>query len=387
MKEKGNPLTIKDGVVIKCRKNATEVVIPEGVTAISEEVFYKCASLKSISIPASVKEIGNQAFGFCDALAEVRYSGTKEQWVHIAGLGLLETSELLNTSVLCADGTLKLEERADGFRMFGSIVCGHADKDLVTLNIPECATKIASMSFLNSELTSVTIPESVTEIGTIAFHCSHSLVLLTIAEHVTKIGYMAFAVCSSLVSVTIPASVKEIERGVFSECVSLTEIRFGGTMAQWEAIKKGEGWYLHTPATHVKCADGEVPLPPYTIENGVLERWYRNDAELVVPEGVVKIGWNAFIGCASLVSVTIPEGVTEIYEAAFSWCKSLTKVMLSESVTKIDEGAFANCKSLTEIRFGGTVAQWEAVEKDDDWNYGVPATAVHCADGDARLYE
>lgn len=75
----------------------TNVVVEEGITGLGSFLFYECAdivsvklpdslrrigsmtfrecSLESISIPAGVKEIGSDAFGFCTALKEIRFYG------------------------------------------------------------------------------------------------------------------------------------------------------------------------------------------------------------------------------------------------------------------------------------------------------------------------
>ena len=37
-------------------------------------------------------------------------------------------------------------------------------------------------------------------------------------------------------------------------------------------------------------------------------------------------------------------------------------------MTEIGRGAFYGCKSLKEIRFDGTMEQWDAVEKGEDWD-------------------
>jgi hypothetical protein len=45
---------------------------------IDEEAFSYCSSLESISIPSSVKEIGDRCFAFCDSLSKVTFeSGSR----------------------------------------------------------------------------------------------------------------------------------------------------------------------------------------------------------------------------------------------------------------------------------------------------------------------
>lgn len=56
------------------------------------------------------------------------------------------------------------------------------------------------------------------------------------------------------------ASVTEIDRHSFAGCTSLSSVEFGGTMAQWEAVEKGDGWHKDVPAKSVKCSDGEAEL-------------------------------------------------------------------------------------------------------------------------------
>ena len=43
------------------------------------------------------------------------------------------------------------------------------------------------------------------------------------------------------------------------------------------------------------------------------------------------------------------------------------------------------CKALESISFNGTVAQWELVTKNSDWNRDVPATVIKCTDGDVSI--
>ena len=61
-------------------------------------------------------------------------------------------------------------------------------------------------------------------------------------------------------------------------------------------------------------------------------------------------------------------------------CKNIQIVTIPESVTSIGEGAFAGCENLTKIIFNGTRAQWNAIEKDAYWNYGMGNYTVHCTD-------
>ena len=46
-------------------------IIPNDVTTIADDVFYRCDGLTSVTIPNSVTSIGNSAFGFCSGLTSV----------------------------------------------------------------------------------------------------------------------------------------------------------------------------------------------------------------------------------------------------------------------------------------------------------------------------
>ena len=62
----------------------TDLVIPEGVTFISEYAFYCCSSITTVTIPESVTEIGDYAFLYCYGINNVYYLGTSEGWQSIS---------------------------------------------------------------------------------------------------------------------------------------------------------------------------------------------------------------------------------------------------------------------------------------------------------------
>ena len=81
------------------------VVIPQGVAGIDGLAFCACRAAE-ISIPASVTEIGFRAFERCQALRDIHYSGTRDQWRRIAKKAFCD-KDLYRCTVHCADGDIR----------------------------------------------------------------------------------------------------------------------------------------------------------------------------------------------------------------------------------------------------------------------------------------
>lgn len=153
--------------------------------------------------------------------------------------------------------------------------------------------------------------------------------VITFDGAVTNIGYAAFYLCTSLLSIDIPDRVTGIGNMAFAECRSLSSI--------------------------------------------------------TIPDRVTGIGSNAFSDCYNLLSVTIGSGVTSIGNSAFYYCRALSSVTIGSGVTNIGEFAFAHCLVLSNISYTGTMVQWQQITKGNDWHFDMPATVVHCSDGDVPI--
>lgn len=78
-----------------------------------------------------------------------------------------------------------------------------------------------------------------------------------------------------------------------------------------------------------------------------------NLKELVLPEGLKKIGMRSIGGCTNLLSVTIPDSVEEIEEGAFDTCFDLSSITISPThpYYAFNNGALISKKDMTLIKF------------------------------------
>ena len=96
---------------------------------------------------------------------------------------------------------------------------------------------------------------------------------------------------------------------------------------------------------------------------------------LVIPNGVTKIGAYAFEDCKSLTSVTIGKNVTEIGDCAFENCENLTSVTILDSATEIAAIAFYHCDNIKRINIHiSNLAKY------------CESNLMYTIDGDAHLY-
>lgn len=86
----------------------------------------------------------------------------------------------------------------------------------------------------------------------------------------------------------------------------------------------------------------------FVIENGVVTAYTGPGGHVVIPDGVTKIGYQAFMANKSITSVTLPDGLREIDGAAFLGCQSLSSINFPESMEKIGLQAFYD-SGLTEV--------------------------------------
>lgn len=144
---------------------------------------------------------------------------------------------------------------------------------------------------------------------------------------VQEIGYRALSNCSSLVSVSLPDTISEIDSYAFNGCSSLEEIIVSSENENFVSL---DGVLFSKDMTKLIRCPGKM------------------QGEYIVPEGVERIGTNAFAYCEEITSVILPSTLTYISGDAFSNCIGITEIEIPNGVTDIND-AFRYCYSLKSI--------------------------------------
>lgn len=170
--------------LIESTGNIVDLVLPEGITEIGEQVYAQSNLLTTCTFSSTIQKVGNYAFEKCKWLIGVK------NMTHVASIGEYAFS-----------GCQRLEsvEVSDRLQRIGKRAFEHC-----------------------TSLQTIRIPEGVTEIPDKAFYRCCSLKEVVLPSTIQRIGTEAFAFCTQLERVDFPDGVK-IEQRAFAWCNKLEQ--------------------------------------------------------------------------------------------------------------------------------------------------------------------
>ena len=283
------------GTIKEYNGTDTVVVIPSKINGVTVETIghgaFERSAVTSVTIPASVTEIGSNAFAGCTNLTSVNYEGDWSNLTIQSGNPAVQDAANAplfdfeftpdNTAVIVtnykyngAAADVTIPSRYQGKPV---TTIGHAaffNSAVTSVTIPDSVTSISDSAFVNCpQLTNISIPNSVTYIGFSAFNSCTSLKSITLPSSLSTIQSYAFCNCGNLETIRIPVSVTSIGNCAFADCPSLMTVTYPGSKTQWDDITKGSN--NDVLENHLICAkleatftaDGES-ISTQTIDRG-----------------------------------------------------------------------------------------------------------------------
>lgn len=88
----------------------------------------------------------------------------------------------------------------------------------------------------------------------------------------------------------------------------------------------------------------------FEIQDDVLVKYTGDETEVMIPDGIVEIGKNAFNENKKITEITMPDTVIKIGSNAFEKCAKLKVISFSKNLESIEYKAFVRCKALKEVQ-------------------------------------
>ncbi len=301
---------IKNGVLLGYYGLGGDIVLPNTVTKIDNEALKGNDNIVSITIPGSVKDIGNNAFEGCTKLERVIFTNPEKTSKNL----IIRLSAFQNCKKLT-----ECEIPARAYQVVGNVFKGCTSLTEVTVNKnnpyyftddcgvlfgpalvnyePQYDDAYALQSYPAGRQGAYTIPSKVNgkeidQIWTSGFEGAASLTDITIPASIGRLGTAAFE-NTGLTHVTIPDTVQQVDPAVFQNCTKLVSVK--------------------------------------------------------LPAGLAEIDQYMFANCISLQHVDMPDSITKINIYAFHNCTSLTSLALPKKLSSLSVGCFDKCINLQHV--------------------------------------
>ena len=363
-------MIMENGTIVAYLGTAETVNIPatmngEPVTTIGDGAF-RDAGMKRVTVPSSVRAIGNDAFYNCQSLTSIQLSeglaSIGSHFIQNTGVTELTIPDSVETvssgafyglsgyvyATIGSSGAKAVSKANYRFRItstpgialqyrgsnYVDLYLYTTDSTLRSIDIPDGVNYIASSAFAsNSRLSEVTFPGTLVAINESAFKGCSRLTSIELPYGLKTINASAFEDCINLSSIEIPYSVTAIGADAFLNCSQLLKIKgFRGSFAQ---VYAGQSDIEFVDLYGSQAAFGQP--------------------DFKLPASLKTISEEAFKGI-SATCVELPKGVKTIEKMAFADCHDLAQIYIPDSVTSISPDAFNGTSHLTIYGSAGSYA-------------------------------
>ncbi len=304
----GTVRTIGEAAFSEC-SGLKRVILHNGLTAIQDNAFAYCSSLESIELPATLEHIGRAAF---------TRSGLKSLDIpaSVTSLGRNITLDCRNLKSIKVNSANKVFDSRKN--------CNAIIKTDINLLLEGCR--------------STRIPKDIVAIGPYAFAGASGLKRIDIPSSVQYIFDRAFAFCP-LQKIEIPASVSLMYDNPFFGCGSIRSI----------TVKSGNPTYSSPSGCNAIISNGnDIRVIRYPEVKVILDYIKEGQYMSRRPGTLIQ-------GCRNTV---IPASCTIIGNQSFAYCEGLERIDIPEGVVTVEHGAFEHCPDLKELHLAATVTDF-----------------------------
>lgn len=306
---------IQDGVLLGYYGTEGNITLPNTVTKINDDALKGNKKIVSVTIPGSVKDIGNNAFQGCPNLEEIIFTNPDKA----SNTLIIRVSAFQDCPKLT-----KCEIPARAYQVVGNIFKGCTSLKEVKVNDnnpyyftkdgvlfgpalvnykPQYDDAYALQSYPAGRQGAYTIPSSVNgkeidQVWTSGFEGAASLTDITIPASIGRLGTAAFE-STGLTHVTIPDTVQKVDPAVFQNCTELVSVKLPAGLAEIDQ-------YMFANCTSLQYVD--------------------------MPDSITKINIYAFHNCTSLTSLALPKNLSSLSVGCFEKCINLQYVVVPTSV-------------------------------------------------------
>lgn len=338
--------------------NARSAIIEEGITSLGCSLFSQFSNLSSVTIAASVEELGNgvlyrqgiNAFTLNISLQEINVSPDNRFFTSLDGV--LYTKDL---KTLIYYPPLRLAS---------------------SFEIPSAVEVIGRWSFCyNAFLTGIRIPSTVIEVGEDAFASTFSIKWVIVEEGVKILGLCCFQDSASLRYAWLPASLETVGARLFQRtklrmvvCLA-TKADYGKCMPFGVSADVFKGLDPCVMYVDKQCGfwkgsglDSGAYMYNNTVRHNINEYpFVMKFSDFIMPSKLNRIDQEALVG-VSAKRVYLPEGIEVIGPNAFSECPNLQQIFIPQTVETIADDAFASSSGLVIFGIPGSYADTYAKE-------------------------